>query len=218
VPDIWLPGRAERGSRPSKRSSRGLRRTHGHTPRNNPAPLPEQRAVFVFAVPDGLEVIVDDCLIEEVRLATDFSLEGAGFEPPVPLVRPIPEWLEKRRQSFVRMVSRDACAPVKCAGGDAILTIEMVRWAPISRPNALPKLPVSSLPGRVGDIVATGRLRRSFWRVADELHYLWTLATLRVLDAIVGPEPETPADQQRARDRERIERAFPKDFWGRSSE
>jgi hypothetical protein len=28
-------------------------------------------------------------------------------------------------------------------------------------------------------------------------------------DALAGPEPETPADQQRARDRERIERAFP---------
>jgi hypothetical protein len=45
--------------------------------------------------------------------------------------------------------------------------------------------------------------------VADDLDYLWTLATLRILDAIVGPEPETTADQQRARDRERIERAFP---------
>jgi hypothetical protein len=54
-----------------------------------------------------------------------------------------------------------------------------------------------------------GRLRRLFWLVADELHYLWTLATLRILDALAGPEPETPADQQRARDRERIERAFP---------
>jgi hypothetical protein len=54
-----------------------------------------------------------------------------------------------------------------------------------------------SVPGRVGDIVA------------DDLDYLWTLATLRILDAIVGPEPETPADQQRTRDRERLERAFP---------
>src|SRR6516162_5500267 len=32
--------------------------------------------------------------------------------------------IRKRRQSFVRKVSRDACAPVKCAGGTAILTIE----------------------------------------------------------------------------------------------
>jgi hypothetical protein len=48
-----------------------------------------------------------------------------------------------------------------------------------------------------------------FWRVADDLHYLWTLATLRILDALAGPKPETPADQQRERDRGRIERAFP---------
>jgi hypothetical protein len=61
------------------------------------------------------------------------------------------------------------------------------------------------VPGRIGDIVATGRLRRLFWRVVDDLDYLWTLATLRVLDALAGPLPETPADQQRPRDRERIE-------------
>jgi hypothetical protein len=54
-----------------------------------------------------------------------------------------------------------------------------------------------------------GRLRRLFWRVADDLDYLWTLATLRILDGLAGPLPETPADQQRARDRERIVRAFP---------
>jgi hypothetical protein len=65
------------------------------------------------------------------------------------------------------------------------------------------------LPGRVGDIVATGRLRRLFWRVADDLDYLWTLAALRILDRLAGPLPETPADQQRARDRERLEKAFP---------
>jgi hypothetical protein len=57
--------------------------------------------------------------------------------------------------------------------------------------------------------VATDRLRRLFWRVADEFHYLWTLTTLRILDAIVGPEPDTPDDQQRARDRQQIKRAFP---------
>jgi hypothetical protein len=28
------------------------------------------------------------------------------------------------------------------------------------------------VPGRVGDIVATGRLRRLFWRAADDLDYL----------------------------------------------
>jgi hypothetical protein len=66
-----------------------------------------------------------------------------------------------------------------------------------------------SVAGRIGDIVATGRLRRLFWRVADDLDYLWTLATLRTLDILAGPLPETAADQQRARDRERIKRAFP---------
>jgi hypothetical protein len=45
--------------------------------------------------------------------------------------------------------------------------------------------------------------------VADELDYLLTLARLRILDAVCGPETETPADQQRERDRERIARAFP---------
>jgi hypothetical protein len=60
--------------------------------------------------------------------------------------------------------------------------------------------------------VRTGPLRHLFWRVADELHYLWTLATLRILDALAGPLPETEADRQRARDRERRRKAFPKDF------
>jgi hypothetical protein len=51
---------------------------------------------------------------------------------------------------------------------------------------------------------------RLFWRVADQLDYLLTLVRLRILDALAGPEPETPADQRRKRDREKIERAFPK--------
>jgi hypothetical protein len=57
--------------------------------------------------------------------------------------------------------------------------------------------------------MADGPLRRLFWDVADDLDYLVTLASLRILDALAGPEPETPADQQRKQDRERIERAFP---------
>jgi hypothetical protein len=57
--------------------------------------------------------------------------------------------------------------------------------------------------------VADRPLRRVFWRVADDLDYLWTLATLRILDALAGPEPETPADQQRKLDRERLGRTFP---------
>ena len=48
-----------------------------------------------------------------------------------------------------------------------------------------------------------------FWRVADDLDYLWTLVRLRILDALAGPLPETTADQQRKQDRERIKRAFP---------
>ena len=54
-----------------------------------------------------------------------------------------------------------------------------------------------------------GRLERLFWRVADHLDCLVTLARSRVLDALAGPLPETPADRQRQRDRQRIERAFP---------
>jgi hypothetical protein len=55
-----------------------------------------------------------------------------------------------------------------------------------------------------------GPLRRFFWRVADQLDYVVTLARLRMLDALAGPLPETPADRQRKRDREQLKRAFPK--------
>jgi hypothetical protein len=41
------------------------------------------------------------------------------------------------------------------------------------------------------------------WRVADQFDYLLTLTRLRILDALTGPLPETPADQRR--ERERIE-------------
>ena len=44
-------------------------------------------------------------------------------------------------------------------------------------------------------------LRHLFWRVADGLDYLWTLATLCILDGLAGPLPETPAHQQRGRER-----------------
>jgi hypothetical protein len=53
-------------------------------------------------------------------------------------------------------------------------------------------------------------LRRFIWRIADGLDYALTLARLRILDAVAGPEPETSVDLQRRHDRERIERAFPK--------
>jgi len=55
-----------------------------------------------------------------------------------------------------------------------------------------------------------GPLRRFFWRVADDLDYLRTLATLRILDALPGPLPETPADQQRERDWGRLEGRSPR--------
>ena len=58
--------------------------------------------------------------------------------------------------------------------------------------------------------MSDGLLARFFWRVVDALDYLVTLARLRIVDAVAGPEPETPADQQRKRDREQLERAFPK--------
>jgi hypothetical protein len=50
---------------------------------------------------------------------------------------------------------------------------------------------------------------RLLWRVADHLDHLLTLARLRFLDALAGPESEMDGDQQRQRDRERIERVFP---------
>ena len=58
--------------------------------------------------------------------------------------------------------------------------------------------------------MSDGLLARFSWRVVDALDYLVTLAWLRILDRLGGPEPETPADEQWKRDREQIERAFPK--------
>ena len=54
------------------------------------------------------------------------------------------------------------------------------------------------------------RLGRILWRIADGLDYWLTLTKLRILDALTGPLPEMPEDQQRERDREQLERAFPK--------
>ena len=58
--------------------------------------------------------------------------------------------------------------------------------------------------------MADGPLWRFFWGVTDRLDYLMTLIGLRVLDAAAGPEPETPVDQDRKGDRERIERRSPR--------
>ena len=54
------------------------------------------------------------------------------------------------------------------------------------------------------------RLGRILWRIADGLDYVLTLTKLRILDVLAGSGVEMPADLQRRRDRERIERAFPK--------
>jgi hypothetical protein len=53
-------------------------------------------------------------------------------------------------------------------------------------------------------------LRRIWWRIADRCDYVLTLVWLRILDALAGPLPKTPEDQQRERHRDRLERAFPK--------
>jgi hypothetical protein len=49
---------------------------------------------------------------------------------------------------------------------------------------------------------------RLFWGVLDALDYGVTDARLRIVDAACGPEPETQADRQRAREREGLERAL----------
>jgi hypothetical protein len=47
-------------------------------------------------------------------------------------------------------------------------------------------------------------------RALDHLDYVITYARLRILDWIYGPEPPTPADKQRERNRDRLREAFPK--------
>jgi len=42
-------------------------------------------------------------------------------------------------------------------------------------------------------------LQRLFWRVTDVLDYVLTLTRMRILDALAGVQPETPADQRRPR-------------------
>ena len=59
------------------------------------------------------------------------------------------------------------------------------------------------------DRIEAAEARRLFWRVADHLDYLLTVARLRTLDALAGPLPETPADRKWERDREKMRRAFP---------
>jgi hypothetical protein len=111
--------------------------------------------------------------------------------------------LGQRRRSKLRRPQPDLLPG--CRGG---LRYALARTARCLRPVRSAR---GLVPGRVGDIVAmaASRLARLFWRVVDALDYLVTLARLRILDMLAGPEPETPADQQRARDREGIKRVFP---------
>ena len=51
--------------------------------------------------------------------------------------------------------------------------------------------------------VADGRLRQLFWRAAHQLDYVVTLVRLRILDALAGPLPETPADREGSETRKR---------------
>jgi hypothetical protein len=44
----------------------------------------------------------------------------------------------------------------------------------------------------------------------DRANYFVTLARLRVLDWLAGPEPETEADKKREAERERLRKAFPR--------
>lgn len=60
-----------------------------------------------------------------------------------------------------------------------------------------------------GTAMARGSRGQLFWRALDVLACWLTLSRLHTLDALLGPEPETPADQQRQRERDRIEKAFP---------
>jgi hypothetical protein len=49
---------------------------------------------------------------------------------------------------------------------------------------------------------------RLFRRALDALDYRVTDARLRILDAVCGPEPQTPADRKRAGEREQLETAL----------
>jgi hypothetical protein len=92
-------------------------------------------------------------------------------------------------------------------------TKEAMEWAPADFDPAPAAFDCRLGMPRTGAVEAMTdtRLGCLLWGVVDHLDYLLTLASLRILDALAGPLPETPADQQRQRDRERIERAFPRD-------
>jgi hypothetical protein len=74
----------------------------------------------------------------------------------------------------------------------------------------VPGLALDDATARRSERQCLTRDYRVLWRVVDHLDYVLTLTKLRILDALAGSELETPADEQRKRDQERIERAFPR--------
>jgi len=53
------------------------------------------------------------------------------------------------------------------------------------------------------------RLVRLFWHILDVADYATTSVRLRLVDLISGSEPTTPADKQREKEHEQLQRAFP---------
>jgi len=58
--------------------------------------------------------------------------------------------------------------------------------------------------------VAEAKLARLFWEALDRVTYALTFARLSLFDVIHGPEAQTPADQKREADRERLREASPR--------
>jgi len=55
-----------------------------------------------------------------------------------------------------------------------------------------------------------GPLGRAVWRVVDTVDYWLIQARLGFVDAVRGPQPPTPADEEREADRERPGDGFPR--------
>jgi hypothetical protein len=138
-------------------------------------------------------------------------------------------WLERGRRSF-RRCSRRASAP-----GESLRNRRLAQdfnpgiagqW-PIGREQADAVVPESSVVSgngrhRLGLIDGTQQylphgdvvnglqmVEAQRRRGSRPARLSCDAGWLRILDALTGPLPETPADQQRTRDREKIERAFP---------
>jgi hypothetical protein len=57
--------------------------------------------------------------------------------------------------------------------------------------------------------MAEAKLAQLFWEALDRVAYALTFARLWLIDVIHGPEAQTPADEKREADRERLQEAFP---------